>query len=173
MGRREEFWGVWADALTLGRLILVIPLGISAFFGEWTATAVLLSGGWWSDFLDGKLARRASQPTMLGTWDMAVDTTVGAGLVAGLALGGHLPIWVGIVGAVLAVAAASWRNLSLAMLLQALGYGPVLWFALQASLVGFTVAVATIVVIALIDWRRLVEWTLPTFFRGLLGRRQE
>lgn len=170
---RATDWGRWADALTWMRLVLVVPLGLTAFQGEWEVAAVLLSTSWWSDFFDGRLARRSLQSTVMGQWDMTIDTLVGGALVTGAVLGGHIPVWVGALAALFAVGAALWRNISLAMLVQAIGYAPVLWFVLQASLWASLVALGTISLIAVIDRRKLVEWTLPTFFGGLLGRRSD
>ncbi len=73
-----------ADVLTAGRMLLALPMGLAAYSAGWRATALLLSLSWWSDFLDGRLARRAGGSTRLGAWDLAADTLVGAGLLVGV-----------------------------------------------------------------------------------------
>ena len=163
--------GRTADALTAGRLVLSVPLGAAAAAGWWNSTTVLLVVAWWSDFLDGRLARRSSAQTRLGDWDLAADTAVGAGLLAGLAVGGHVPALWAAAGALLGLGFLVLRNPALGMLLQAIAYGPTLWLAARHGRPAFILALATIAVIAVLDVRRLFDFLLPAFFRGVVGRR--
>ena len=164
-------WGRTADVLTVARALSALPLALSAWAGNWTLATLLLGAAWWSDFFDGRLARRAGGSTRLGRWDLPADTVVGAGLLAGLVAGSHLSPVLGVLGAALGVGYVVLGNASLSMLLQALAYGPVLWFAATGRSFGFAVAVLTIVAIGVWDRDRLVGWVLPTFFAGILGKR--
>lgn len=168
-----ETWGRAADSLTAGRALLALPVALVAWTGDWTAATLLLSAAWWSDFLDGRLARRAPVPTRLGQWDLAADTAVGAGLLTGLVGGGHLPPLTGAAGALLGIGFVMLGNAALGMVLQALAYGPVLWMAAWQGSPGFVVAALTISAIGVWDRARLLEYVLPTFFAGILGRREE
>lgn len=89
--------------------------------------AILLSISWITDFLDGRLARRASTPTRLGRWDVWADTAVGAGLVVGLVLEGTLPLSMGLSALVLFGGLFLAGNLAVAMLVQLTGFLPILW----------------------------------------------
>jgi len=162
--------GLWADTLTVSRMVLAAPLLVSAAAGAWAIVAMLLAVAWWSDLLDGRLARRSTEPTRFGHLDLTADTVAGAGLLLGLVVGGHVPVWLGAVGAALGAVAVALRNPAAAMLVQVCGYAPALWFAYSEAIAGFVVAVASILVIAALDIRRFVTYVLPTFFKGLLGR---
>jgi len=156
-----------ADALTGSRFVfavLAIPLVSS---GAWRASSLVVVLAWWTDFFDGRVAR-STTGTRLGEWDPYADTAVGAGVVIGLAAGGHvLPVpWLVVTGGfVLAYLVGG--NFAFGQIAQALGYGPLLWFATRADLVAISVLVGTIVVIAIFDARRFVSVTLPTFFEGV------
>jgi len=165
-----RYWGRSADALTAVRAVLAVPLALAAHAGNWSVAAVLLAVAWWSDFFDGRLARRSSESTALGDWDLAADTTVGAGLLIGLVLGHHVPPSWGVGGAVLGVGFLALRNPALGMLLQAAAYGPALFFAARSASPSFWLAAATIGAIAILDRRRLFGYVLPVFFGGILGR---
>jgi hypothetical protein len=165
--------GMVADGLTAGRALLSVPLAVVAWSGAWTGACLLLAASWWSDLLDGRLARRFGGATRLGRWDLAADTAVGAGLLVGLVGGGHVPApWWGGAGALFAAGYVGLRNPAPGMLLQAIAYGPTLWFGAVERSPGFGVAVLTIVAIAVVDRARLVGYVLPAFFGGLVGRRQ-
>jgi hypothetical protein len=159
-----------ADALTAGRAALALPLAVFANAGRWAVVAVLLSIAWLSDYLDGRLARRAGGGTRLGRWDLAADTTVGAGLLAGLVAGGHLAGWVGLAGAGLGIGFFFLSNPALGMLLQTIAYGTALWFAAGEAVAAFAVAVVTIAGITAVSLPRLFGYVLPAFFNGLRGR---
>ena len=161
-----------ADLLSAGRALLGVPLGISASSGSWFAVAALLILSWWSDFLDGRLARRSGGRTKLGDWDLAADTTVGAGLLLGLVVGDHVPMLWGLAGGVLGAGFVVLRNPAFGMLLQAMAYGPALWFVGHESLPALALVAVTITVIAVLDASRLFGSVLPAFFGGILGRRE-
>jgi phosphatidylglycerophosphate synthase len=163
-------WAWWADALTAGRAALALPLAMAAATDAWVMVAVVLSVAWVSDFADGRLARRAIGVTRLGRWDLPADTTVGAGVLAGLVIGGHISVWIGVTGLVLGAGYLAWGNPALSMLLQAGGYGPALWFIARDNVAAFVLVVGTIVMIAAFSIRRLFGYVLPTFFNGLRGR---
>ncbi len=57
------------------------------------------------------------------------------------------------------------------MLLQATGYGPLLVLLAANSVAALLIVVGTIVVIAVVDRGRFVEYVLPTFFDGVRLRR--
>jgi phosphatidylglycerophosphate synthase len=160
----------WADLLTGGRILMALPLGVAGYGGNITATAVLLSLAWWSDFLDGRLARRAGGGTRLSGWDLGADTLVGAGLMTGLVAGGHILVPWGVAAALLGLGYIAFDNPSLGMLLQAIAYGSALWLAAGQATFGLVVAVATIAAITILSLPRLFGYLLPTFFRGLLGK---
>jgi phosphatidylglycerophosphate synthase len=71
-------------------LAVLIPGAIVA--GASTATSVLLTVAWASDFLDGRMAR-AGAGSRLGRWDVIADVMVGAGAALGLGLSGAFPMW--------------------------------------------------------------------------------
>lgn len=156
-----------ADALTGSRFLLAFVAIPVVDAGAWRTAALVVAAAWWTDYLDGKVAR-STTGTRLGRWDPYADTAVGVGIVIGLAAGGHVPAlpWiiatVGLAGTYLFTA-----NFAFGQLTQAIGYGPLLWYAAVEDVPAIVVLVGTIVVIAILDARRFVTHTLPTFFEGM------
>ena len=117
-----------ADLLTLARLAVAPTLMATLAAGRLAAAAALLAGAWLTDALDGPAARAAELQTRLGRFDLVVDTAVGAGALAGLALAGDVPAT--LAGTLLAVLGTGFlvlRNPALSMALQAVGYAWFLW----------------------------------------------
>jgi phosphatidylglycerophosphate synthase len=83
--------GRLADLLTLGRLAAAPALAVAVAAHRLAIAAALLAGGWLTDALDGQAARASGRPTVLGRFDLVVDTAVGAGAVIGLTIGGEIP----------------------------------------------------------------------------------
>ncbi|MDJ0497874.1 MAG: hypothetical protein QNJ89_08595 [Acidimicrobiia bacterium] len=162
-----------ADAMTGLRAGIAAPLFWFAATERFDVAAALLAIAWWSDLLDGRLARRSGIATRLGPWDFVVDTLVGAALLAGLTASGLVALlpW-GLAGIALLLGFFVWRNLALGMLVQAIAYGfllaelwarePVWMLALTASIGGILIA----------DYRRFTTFVLPTFFAGLTGKHE-
>jgi hypothetical protein len=98
-----------------------------------------------------------------------VDTAVGAGAVIGFTALGWVPPWLG-VGLVLVLGAAFivTENEAMSMLLQATGYGLVLWRTLaDREPVAFGWLVAVIAAIGFTNRRIFWERSLPTFVNGI------
>ncbi len=162
-----------ADGLTGLRALLAIPLFWATAVENYPVAAGLLAVAWWSDFLDGRMARRATTPTKLGAWDPLCDALIGTALLGGLLSSGVVGVvpW-GLIGLVLLVAFISWRNLSLGMLLQALAYAFFLANVWTAEPGWMVVLAGTIALILIFDWRRFTTEVLPTFFAGISGGRE-
>lgn len=172
MTARDKALRGLADVLTGGRLVIAGVIAIAAYRADWNLVALLLSLAWWSDFSDGRLARRAGGGTRLGAWDLRVDTAVGAMLLVGMTLGAHISIVWGVVGAGLGFGYILTANGSLAMLLQAIAYGHALRLSAVEGFPGFVAATVTIGVILVSSWPRFVQEVVPTFLRGLVGDRR-
>lgn len=159
--------GSTADALTASRLALAPVLGLTVALGEYNAGAVLLSWAWLSDALDGRVARLTERHTRLGRWDLVVDTTVGASLVAGLATAGAVPLVLTVAAGLLAVGFIVLRNAALSMAVQAIGYGLFLLLAWRDAASLRWLPILTAALIAVADWHRLIHDVLPAFFHGI------
>lgn len=160
-----------ADALTGSRFLLALVVVPVVDAGAWRNAGIVVAAAWWTDYLDGRLAR-GTTGTRLGRWDPYADTSVGVGVVIGLAAGGHVPglPWL-VAAAGLAVAYLITGNFAFGQLTQAIGYGPLLWYAAIEDMPAIILLVGTIVAIAILDARRFVTVTLPTFFEGVRLRR--
>ena len=160
-----------ADGLTALRALVAVPLFWATAAEAYSVGAALLAVAWWSDFLDGRLARRTTVPTRLGPWDAVFDALIGVALLGGLVgsgVVGFMP-W-GVLGLILLAAFLWWRNLSLGMLLQALAYAFFLAQVWTEEPLWMLVLTGTILVILILDWRRFTTEVLPTFFAGISGR---
>lgn len=167
-GSRDVLW-LAADALTLCRVVLAVVLIPLLGTGRTTLGAAVVGSAWLSDFLDGRAARASARPTSLGGFDLWADTLVGAAAVLGFVASGWLPRAVGVVVvAGLLGAFMLTRNEAMSMLLQATGYGLVLWRTWRDGLFGaLSWLLAIIVLIAVVNRRVFWERSLPTFLGGL------
>lgn len=84
----------WANALTLNRLLLCLPLYLLIHSASWLGAAVCLFFAVISDILDGKVARKQGNTSRLGgLFDHATDAIlVTCGSLA-LAQSGHISFW--------------------------------------------------------------------------------
>ncbi len=158
-----------ADGLTLLRFLIALALAPLIWSGQWVAVALLLGAAWLSDFMDGKLARRAGGGTKLGRWDMSVDTALGAALVIGLVLHGTIPDLVGLPLLVVLGALYLSGNIAAAMLIQLSGFVPTLLILWEDRPWGWWAPFAAAALIAILDWKRLALVNIPAFLRGLAG----
>jgi phosphatidylglycerophosphate synthase len=158
-----------ADGLTVVRVLLAVAVVPVLGTGRTTIAAVLVGSAWLSDLFDGRAARASATPTRLGELDLWADTLVGAGAVLGFVAAGRLPLPMGVgVVVVLLAAFALTGNEAMSMLLQATGYGLVLWRTGRDSHAGVLVwLLAVITGIAIVNRRVFWERSLPTFFAGV------
>ncbi len=159
-----------ADGLTILRLVAAVALIALVWNGRWTAVAVVVGMAWLSDFLDGRLARRAGGGTRLGDWDMQADTAVGAGLALGLIAHGTLPDVIGFPALVIFGALYLLGNVAASMLLQLTGYVPTLLILWSDRPALWWLPFSVIILIAVVDWKRLFLIAIPAFLRGISGR---
>lgn len=174
--RERDLLGVVADGLTLSRLVVGIALVPILGARRTGLGAALVGSAWISDFLDGRFARASTGWTRFGGLDLWVDTLVGAGAILGFVAWGWIPPVVGLaLVAVLVAAFALTRTEALSMLLQASGYGMVLWRTWRdGHTLALTWLLAIIVVVGVVNRRIFWERSLPTFlggFASLLRRR--
>lgn len=165
----RDLLGRTADVLTAYRAFVAVALIPALGARRVALAAALLGTGWISDFLDGRAARASSGPTRLGRADLWIDTLVGAGAVIGSVAWGWVPptIGVGLVGSLVAGFALT-RNEALSMLLQATGYGMVLWRTWSDGETLALIWLLTIIaVIGVVNRRLFWERSLPTFLGGL------
>lgn len=165
----RDLLGLAADGLTLSRLVVAVALIPVLGTRRTVLGAALVGSAWMSDFLDGRAARASSGPTRMGGADLWVDTLVGAGAMLGFVAWGWVPPVVGIGLVVLLIGAfAALRNEAMSMLLQATGYGLVLWRTWRDGhalvLLGLLAVIATI---GIVNRRIFWERSLPTFLGGM------
>jgi len=157
-----------ADGLTASRFVLALIAVPILIGGSWTAAGAVIAAAWWTDFLDGRVAR-STTGSRLGAWDPHADTVVGLGVIIGLAGGGHVPgpgWWLG-AAALLTVAYTGTGIFAVSEMIQAVGYGPLLWLTATNRSIGFVVLIATITAILVLDLNRFRAHTLPAFFAGI------
>jgi len=82
-----------ANALTALRALLLAPTVLSVLGGHWGAALALLVGALATDVLDGWVARRRQQVTLLGQLlDPAVDKAFAVGVFSALTAVGRIPL---------------------------------------------------------------------------------
>lgn len=87
-----------ANQVTLVRAYLAVPVLVLALRGDFGAVAIVVAVAGLSDMVDGTVARRFSKPSQLGgALDPVVDGLFMGALVAGLAIGGTIPVWLALV----------------------------------------------------------------------------
>ena len=84
----------WANLLTLGRLLVIVPCAWAILSDQWPLAAGLFTLAVFSDFLDGPLARRYGQASAFGgLLDHATDALFVATCLAALAWSGYVNAW--------------------------------------------------------------------------------
>ncbi len=82
-----------ANGLTVLRALLLVPTVISVLGGRWGIALAVFVGALGTDILDGWVARRSHQVTLVGQLlDPVVDKAFYVGLFAALAAVGRVPI---------------------------------------------------------------------------------
>jgi len=119
---------VLADTLTALRCVFVLIIlytGVVVGPAEGLSTAVVLTIlAWITDVLDGKLARKANQPTHLGPYDPVADVGLTIALSACLVAWGMLPLLLVVGGLALAgVSARALRAMAPLQLAMGMVYG--------------------------------------------------
>jgi phosphatidylglycerophosphate synthase len=156
-----------ADALTACRALLAVALIMLLAGGALSAGAVVLGAAWITDAADGAVAKAAGGGTRLGEWDMPVDTAVGAGVLAGLALHGWFPLLPAVVlVVVLGTGYLYLRNPAIGQALQAVAWAAMLWRLWSERSPWGWVPVAVAAGIGVAERRRFANEVLPAFFRG-------
>lgn len=168
MVRRGPILASAADSMTLARLGFALLLVPTIARHRFAAGAWLLAAAWVSDALDGRFARASAQRTHLHRLDLAVDTTVGAGLLVGMGFAGiaPIPLALGLV-AVLGGGFIWLGNTALSMALQATAYAwflVLLWSA-EPTIRWLPLAVAAALLV--VNFRQLVTVTVPAFVSGM------
>ena len=167
--RERDVLALAADGLTAVRVLLAVAVVLELGTGRTAVAAALVGSAWLSDFFDGRAARASATPTRLGELDLWADTLVGAGAVLGFVAAGRLswPVGIGAVVVLLAVFALT-GNEAMSMILQAIGYGLVLWHTGRDGHTALLVWLfAVIALVAVVNRRVLWERSLPTFFAGV------
>jgi phosphatidylglycerophosphate synthase len=157
-----------ADGLTVTRALLAAALAGVLVFDHVAVASWMLATAWITDALDGRLARASTCATRLGRLDLAVDTSVGAGLLMGMATSGHVS-WVLAAGLVVVFGGGFLvsKNAALAMVLQAVAYA---WFLVtlwQAHPLLRWLPLAVIAGLLIVEYRRLTAVVVPTFLSEL------
>lgn len=97
--RSLQAWLTLPNAITIVRLLLVVPIGILLIRDQapvWTAVLVAIFG--MSDWVDGFLARKLGQTSRVGELlDPVADRMGVVAIAVLLVISGHLPLWVALV----------------------------------------------------------------------------
>lgn len=84
----------WANLLTLGRLLAILPCAWAITSDHWQPAAALFTLAVVTDFLDGQMARRYGQASALGgLLDHATDALFVSTCLAALAWSGYVNAW--------------------------------------------------------------------------------
>ncbi len=158
-----------ADLLTLARLISA-PIMLWLVSNRSLDAAVLVVViAWWTDFLDGRLARKAHRETRLKDWDFRADAWLASAVGLGLGLGGYFSWWVIVpLAAGALVMSVLLSNPAAVMVGVAVQYGMFLTaIYLWADL--WWLGVLHVLVFLVAGWKRFWGVVLPAFWAGLAG----
>ena len=156
-----------ADLLTLARL-LSAPIMLWLVSIRSLDAAVLLAViAWWTDFLDGRLARRADRESRLKDWDLRADAWLASAIGLGLGLAGYFSWRVAVpLAAAVLVMSVLLSNPSAVMVGVAVQYGMfILATYLWADL--WWLGVLHVLVLLGAGWKRFWGVVMQAFWAGL------
>lgn len=169
-----------ADMLTAMRFCLagfILWLGVKGGAGALPAAVVTLILAWFTDVLDGPLARRdpSARRTWIGDRDLEVDMSVSLAVLIYLTLSGYLTLKAA-VGYVVVCAALLWhfRSLHLGWAVQAPPYAGMFYAALRDAPRYGLMAIGYVALVVVATWPRFPKVVVPQFLEGMrnLGRRK-
>jgi len=101
-------WAWLADLLTLLRIAVsgwLIWIGWTQGAAALPQAVSVVLVAWLGDALDGPMARRSRQPTLLGRYDFVADVLLTWSALIYITLSGFLPMWLTVVYTILATVA--------------------------------------------------------------------
>lgn len=163
-----------ADLLTLSRVLLalgLVLLGVRVGASALPAAVVVVILSWFTDLLDGPLARRdtVSAVTWVGQHDTEADLSTSLGVVAYLVLSGYVAGWLGALMSAATLVVWVFHSRQLAWPLYATPYGILLFVALRTAPVVGWLAIIYLLVTLATRWPRLRREYLPEFFQAVSG----
>ena len=164
---------ITADLLTWMRLVLALFTPWLGYFwgGDALAAAmILLMVCWFTDVIDGALARKEPnrQQTWIGASDLVVDVSVSIGVLGYLAVSGYVQVAVAFSYILLAgLLVAYFESRGLAMLAQAFPYAALLFFSLRDAPVIGVLAVIMLLLAVMFTWPRFPKQVVPHFLEGM------
>lgn len=166
-----------ADLLTLARL-LSAPIMLWLVSIRSLDAAVLVAViAWWTDFLDGRLARKADRETRLKDWDLRADAWLASAMGLGLGLAGYFSWRVAVpLAVVVLVMSVLLSNPAAVMVGVAAQYGMFIVAMYLWADLGWLGVLHVILFIGA-TWRRFLGVLLPAFWAGVValvsGRRRD
>lgn len=158
-----------ADLLTLARLISAPVMLWLVSNRSLDAAVLVVVLAWWTDFLDGRLARKAHRETRLKDWDLRADAWLASAVGVGLGMAGYFSWWVvAPLAAIVLVMSVLQSNPAAVMMGVAVQYGMFLIaIYLWADL--WWLGVLHVLVFLVAGWKRFWGVVLPAFWAGLAG----
>jgi cardiolipin synthase len=156
--RRDAGWLTIPNVVTVLRFLLIVPVCVVLLRGgEGDWLPVLLLGVWAStDWIDGQLARRLDQVSVIGAkLDPFVDRLGTAIIAVVLTVIGALPLWMLVVLIVFDVASTLFGVKAAAE-----GRLPVTWVGKVRTFVLFTGLVALVAAVTVVPWLLVPAYAL-------------
>lgn len=164
--------GALADSLTVIRLILAFVLvGIGVLYGSAVIVpaVIIVMLAWFTDNLDGFLARRDTQrvPSWIGRHEFAVDVVFTWATLIYVTLSGLLPAWLTIGFTVVAAVVSLWmrRKPVTVLFLRIIDVTLGIVLLVYYPTLGIIMAVY-LGTLAIVKWQRLVQG-VPTWARSM------
>ena len=166
-----------ADLLTLARLISAPIMLWLVSIRSLDAAVLVAAIAWWTDFLDGRMARKADRESRLKEWDLRADAWLASAMGLGLGLAGYFSWWViAPLAAVVLFMSVLLSNPAVVMAGVGGQYGMFLMaIYLWADL--WWLGVLHVLVFLVAGWKRFWGVVLPAFWAGIAalvsGRRRD
>ncbi len=166
----------FADLLTLARLMSAPIMLWLVSIRSLDAAVLVAVIAWWTDFFDGRMARKADRESRLKDWDLRADAWLASAMGLGLGLAGYFSWWVAVtLGAAVLVMSVLLSNPAAVMVGVAVQYGMfIVAMYLWADL--WWLGVLHVIVFVGASWKRFWGVLLPAFWAGaaapVSGRRR-
>lgn len=162
-----------ADLLTILRVLLAFYLifaGVTGEKNDLKTAVVIVVISWFTDLIDGPLARRDVQnsKSWIGDHDAEADLSTSLGLIVYLSSGGHISVWLGGVLFLMIIFLRASVAIEYLWLPYVTPYAILLYLSFNHAPDFAMLMIGFLIFNMIVHWNRLINDRLPRFFGAFI-----